>query len=151
MKCVLIVGSALLVAASFGLTLVAQAQECGGKKCDMAKTCDKDGDGKVSEAEKAEAKAACEAGKAPCEQELIAKFDKDGDGTLNDAEKEAAHDARKAEHHAAMIAKFDKDGDGKLSDAEKAEMDKGKKDHKGKCGQQGKCGSKNAPEATSAQ
>jgi len=151
MKSILMVGSAMLVAVSFGLPLEVQAQECGGKKCDMAKTCDKDGDGKVSEAEKAEAKTGCEARKAAHEKELLAKFDKDGDGKLNDAEKEAAHDVRKAEHHAAMIAKYDKDGDGQLNDAEKAEMDKAMGGHKGKCGQRGKCGSKAAPETAPAQ
>lgn len=47
-------------------------------------------------------------------KELVAKFDKDGDGKLNEAEVKAAREARQAE----MIKKFDKDGDGKLSPEE---------------------------------
>jgi len=57
--------------------------------------------------------------------EIIEKFDKDGDGKLNDDERKAARagreemmQARKAE----MLKKFDKDGDGKLSDEERAAM-----------------------------
>jgi Ca2+-binding EF-hand superfamily protein len=48
-------------------------------------------------------------------KEMIAKFDKDGDGKLNEEERKAAHAAMEKE----MLAKFDKDGDGKLSDEEK--------------------------------
>jgi hypothetical protein len=47
-------------------------------------------------------------------KELVAKFDKDGDGKLSDVEMKAARDARQAE----MLKKFDKDGDGKLSPEE---------------------------------
>ncbi len=55
--------------------------------------------------------------------EVIAKFDKDGDGKLNDEEREAAKagreemmEARKKE----MLEKFDKDGDGELNEEELA-------------------------------
>jgi hypothetical protein len=51
---------------------------------------------------------------------MIAKFDKDGDGKLNDEEREKA----KAERQAEMIKKFDTDGDGKLSEEERAKMPK---------------------------
>jgi Ca2+-binding EF-hand superfamily protein len=85
---------------------------------------DKDGDGKLNDAEKAAAR----------EAEMLKRFDKDGDGKLNDAEKTAAEtfkkemDARRAE----MIKKFDKDGDGKLSDDEKkAAHEAFKKSHEG--------------------
>ncbi len=50
--------------------------------------------------------------------EIIAKFDKDGDGKLNREEKKAAREARRAE----MVAKFDKDGDGELNTEEKAAL-----------------------------
>jgi len=59
--------------------------------------------------------------------EVIEKFDKDGDGKLNEEERQAARAAGKERMEAKrkeMIAKFDKDGDGELSDDEKAEMRK---------------------------
>jgi hypothetical protein len=50
--------------------------------------------------------------------ELIAKFDKDGDGKLNDDEK-AAMKAAMEERRKEMLTKFDKDGDGKLNEEER--------------------------------
>ena len=47
--------------------------------------------------------------------EMIAKFDKDGDGKLSAEERKALMEGRKAE----MLKKFDKDGDGKLSTEER--------------------------------
>lgn len=57
------------------------------------------------------------------------KFDKDGDGKLNDEEKAAYKAARDAEK-AAMLAKYDTNKDGKLDDAEKAAMKADKAKHK---------------------
>ena len=154
MRRVLIVAGALLVAVVFGSPLKTLAEDapaggCGkGSACDKCpktdkgetlKKFDKDADGKLSDAEKADMKAAWEAKRAERHKEILAKYDKDGDGTLSDEEKKAMHEARKAE----MQKKFDKDGDGKLSDEEKAEMDKAMKHHKGKGGR--RCGK--APEA----
>jgi Ca2+-binding EF-hand superfamily protein len=54
--------------------------------------------------------------------EILAKFDKDGDGKLNEEERaaaKAAGEAKMEERKKEMIAKFDKDGDGTLSDEEK--------------------------------
>lgn len=56
---------------------------------------------------------------------VIAKYDKDGDGRLNDEEKAALQADAKAmmeQKKAEFMAQFDKDGDGKLSDDEKAAM-----------------------------
>jgi len=47
-------------------------------------------------------------------KEMLAKFDKDGDGKLSPEEMKAAREARQAE----MLKKYDKDGDGKLSPEE---------------------------------
>jgi hypothetical protein len=61
----------------------------------------------------------------PIPPEIIAKFDKDGDGKLNKEEREAAKAAREEMMEARkkeMLAKFDKDGDGKLSDEEEEAM-----------------------------
>ena len=58
-------------------------------------------------------------------EEILKKFDKDGDGKLSQEERQAMREDRKAEieaRHADMIKKFDKDGDGKLSDEERAAM-----------------------------
>ena len=68
---------------------------------------------------------------------LIKKFDKDGDGKLNEEEKAemqkfieerrkngGAHGGRGNGKRKELIDKFDKDGDGKLSEEEKAEMQK---------------------------
>ena len=54
--------------------------------------------------------------------EVIAKFDTDGDGKLDETERKAAMEARKAEmkaHHEEMLAKYDTDKDGKLSKEER--------------------------------
>jgi Ca2+-binding EF-hand superfamily protein len=53
----------------------------------------------------------------------IAKFDTNGDGTLDATEREAmaaAHKDRKTARHAEMLAKFDIDKDGTLDDSERA-------------------------------
>lgn len=52
---------------------------------------------------------------------MIAEFDKDGDGKLNDEERAAAKEAMK-KRRAERLKKYDKDGDGKLNDEEKAAM-----------------------------
>jgi Ca2+-binding EF-hand superfamily protein len=54
-------------------------------------------------------------------QEFIKKYDKDGDGKLND-------DERKAMRDAFVLRRYDKDGDGKLNDEEKAAAEKGRKE-----------------------
>ena len=68
----------------------------------------------------------------PSREEMIKKFDKDGDGKLNDDEKAELRKAmaskggpggRRLPPH--LLKKFDKDGDGKLSEDERAELRKG--------------------------
>lgn len=54
--------------------------------------------------------------------EVIEKFDKDGDGQLNEEERKAAMEERRArmeERRKKMLAEFDKDGDGKLNEEER--------------------------------
>jgi len=58
-------------------------------------------------------------------KELIKKFDKDGDGELNEDEKAAMKTAMKKRHEAAkakMLELFDANNDGKLCEDEKAAM-----------------------------
>ena len=76
---------------------------------EMMKKFDKDGDGKLSDEEKAEIRKAMANRKPPAH--ILEKFDKDGDGKLSDDEK--------AEMRQEMMAKFDKDGDGKLNPEER--------------------------------
>ena len=92
-------------------------------KEEIIKKFDKDGDGKLSEEEKAEIRKSMANRKPPAH--IIEKFDKDGDGKLSDEER--------AEIRKEMMAKFDKDGDGKLSpDERKAAMEARSKLSQGK-------------------
>ncbi len=78
-------------------------------KEEIIKKFDKDGDGKLSEEEKAEIRKSMANRKPPAH--IIEKFDKDGDGKLSEEER--------AEIRKEMMAKFDKDGDGKLNPEER--------------------------------
>lgn len=50
---------------------------------------------------------------------IIAKFDADGDGKLNEEERKAAREAMKEHHRQKMLEKFDTNGDGQLSHDER--------------------------------
>ena len=111
---------------------------------EVMKKFDKDGDGKLSEDEKAEIRKAMASRGGPGGRRpppvLMKKFDKDGDGKLSEderAELRKAMEARKKE----FMAKFDKDGDGKLNEeerkaamAERAKFGKGGPEKEGKPG-----------------
>ena len=117
----------IILAASLGLaitgTLAAQDQNPNGPKrpfvrgmmfAHMLHQADTDGDGRLSEAERAAAKAKFQEHR----KEFVAKHDKDGDGTLNDAERAAAKEQIKSRFMEAKD-KFDTDGDGTLNEAER--------------------------------
>jgi hypothetical protein len=72
---------------------------------------DKNGDGKLDDAERAQMKAAWEAKRAERHKEALAKYDTNKDGKLDDAERTALRDDRLAQRFQAM----DKNGDGKLT------------------------------------
>ncbi len=64
-------------------------------------------------------------GDGPPPKELIQKFDKNGDGKLDDSERaqmKAAFEAKRAEHRKEMLAKYDTNKDGKLDAAERKVM-----------------------------
>lgn len=90
---------------------------------EVMKKFDKDGDGKLSDDEKAELRKAManrggpSGGRRPT-PELMKKFDKDGDGKLSEDEKAELRKAMEARRK-EFIAKFDKDGDGKLNEEER--------------------------------
>jgi Ca2+-binding EF-hand superfamily protein len=104
----------------------------------MMRRFDKDGDGKLDDAEKAEMEKH--------KKEILAKYDKDGDGQLGPEERKAFMDDRRKEMGAPggpgmpggpggpggenhprltpeerrkIMEKFDKDGDGKLNEEER--------------------------------
>ena len=86
---------------------------------ELIKRHDKNGDGRLDDAERVEAEKARElleknrdAGKF--REQLRKRFDQDGDGRLDDGERAAAEKFR-----AEQIKKFDQDGDGQLNDAER--------------------------------
>ena len=63
----------------------------------------------------------------PSREEVLKKFDKDGDGKLSEEEKgefakAMASRGRKLPPH--LMEKFDKDGDGKLNEEERADARK---------------------------
>jgi hypothetical protein len=64
----------------------------------------------------------------PRHEEILKRFDKNGDGKLDEDEKAAAkayhreHGGRREKFREQAMEKFDKNGDGKLDAAEKAEM-----------------------------
>ena len=93
----------------------------GGRKLPpfLMKKFDKDGDGKLSDEEKAEARKAMEARR----KEMIGKFDKDGDGKLNEEERKAAMAARPRPGEGGKP-----EGKGKKEEGDKKK--KGKKDKK---------------------
>lgn len=150
-----------LLATALGLTLtgalVAQDHNPGPRqhrgrpgaalRARMLDKFDTDKDGKLSEAERAAARARFQ----DLRGDIIDKFDTDGDGTLSETERAAIREqfqARRAELtakydadgdgilgpderkamwqgiHKQLLEKFDADGDGKLNEAErKAAMD----------------------------
>ncbi len=131
---------ALAVLFSLLATLPVAAQDAtpatGGEKQRAARErirqYDKDGNGKLSDEEKAAAKNYMreQGGGTERRKQALKRFDKDGDGKLNDAERAEAEKARgqmeanRDKRQAEILKRFDKDGDGKLNDAEKAEMEK---------------------------
>lgn len=59
--------------------------------------------------------------------DMLARFDKDGDGELNEEERQAAREAFRAEREARrqqfLLERYDADGDGVLSEAETKKME----------------------------
>ena len=73
---------------------------------EMLKKFDKDGNGELCEAERAEAKKAWEAKHKEMRAKMLEKFDADGDGELSEKERKAA----RAEWHKKHQAKGDDSG-----------------------------------------
>ena len=94
-------------------------------RAEAIKLFDKDGDGKLNDAERAAMREARQAKAEQMRKNLEKEFDKNGDGKLDDAERAALADAKKnrmEQFRKAREKAFDKDGDGKLNDAERKAM-----------------------------
>ncbi len=87
----------------------------GGCRGGMWKQFDADGDGMLSDAEKAKLKAAWAVRREARKKEMLAKYDKDGDGELSRDEKAEAWKAGSDEMRKKIFGKLDTSGDGKLS------------------------------------
>jgi Ca2+-binding EF-hand superfamily protein len=83
---------------------------------------DKNGDGKLDDQERADAKAAMQQGRsAKAERRhraMLKRYDKNGDGKLDEAERTAAFNDLSTRPR--FVKRFDRDGDGKLSAEELA-------------------------------
>ncbi len=121
---------------------------------EFLKRFDRDGDGRLNEREQAAAREAAQkiraqggggpqvgapqffGGNNEIPAAVLEKFDKDGDGKLNDKELAAAKKAQSGKRErmkqADVLKDFDKDGDGKLNDEEKAAARKAAKERKKK-------------------
>lgn len=103
-------------------------------KAAMLERFDTDGDGQLSEAERATAKESFKAQREQMKARLLERFDDNGDGELDEAEravlretvgpmlKERGKRGRPGQRHMHKIAleRFDANEDGQLDDAEKA-------------------------------
>lgn len=102
---------------------------------ELVKRYDKNGDGRLDEAEKAAAHAAMRTtgdGENGRRKMLLKRYDKNGDGRLDDAERAEAEKARAmverngggGKFREQMLKRFDRDGDGRLNEQEQAEAEK---------------------------
>ena len=107
-----------------------------GRKADVMAKFDVDGDGQLSESERAAAQAAGGERRkqaAAMKQEMLEKHDADGDGKLSDKERLTAFRARLAADatlNERVLAKHDTDKDGTLSDDELGKVRKKRGDDK---------------------
>jgi hypothetical protein len=96
----------------------ARAGGMAGRRASFMSKWDKDGDGKLSDAER-------EAMRESYRKRSMEKWDKDGDGKLSDEERQAMRKGRRGGMGEVMerwrLQTFDIDGDGKLNEAEEAE------------------------------
>lgn len=83
---------------------------------------DADGDGQLSDDERAAARAEWEARAEEFRQQLVRRYDTNGDGELSRDEREAARQEQREvrrEIRDRVVPQYDLDGDGELNDAER--------------------------------
>ncbi len=122
----LFAASALVLGCAAGIAAAGSGHGGGhSKRGQMMQKFDANGDGQLSDAERAAAKAAFSTKRAEHKAARLARFDTNRNGTLEPAEKRAAHDQRVGER----FAKLDANGDGAIT---LAEMKAAKAMHGGK-------------------
>jgi len=84
----------------------------------ILKEFDKDGDGKLSQEERAEMREIMRGRRAARHKEMLQRFDADGDGKLSDEERKLAHETILKE----MLLKYDANGNGELEPEERRAM-----------------------------
>ena len=130
MKTTRILLTGISIAMATSMTAYAQGNQRGqgkggqrkGPPPEMVKQFDKDGDGKLSEEERKEARAAMEKRREAGKAKMLERFDADGDGKLSDEERnkmKETMEAKRKEIHAAMLEKFDANGNGKIDQDER--------------------------------
>ena len=104
---------------------VAATRQRQERDAELLKRFDKNGDGKIDENEKADAKLEMlkdgdggRAGAGRLREQILKRFDKNKDGKLDENERAEALEALKT--NPRFIKRFDKNQDGKLDDAELA-------------------------------
>lgn len=104
---------ALLISAPLvaGAATYAAAQGSAPSRQTVIQKFDKNGDGKLDDAERADMKAALAAKRAAHRQAMLDKYDADKDGKLEPAERAAMRDDLLTQR----FQKMDANGDGKLS------------------------------------
>jgi len=90
---------------------------------------DKNADGKLDDAERADMKAAFAATRAEHHKEMLAKYDTNKDGKLDDAERAAMRDAKATERFKAMDT--NRDGKALARGVKAGAAQKGAFDHHG--------------------
>ncbi len=122
-----------------------QTRDGGASRADMVKKYDKDGDGKLDEAERntmrediTKNRGNAPGGRGPTREAMMKEFDTDGDGKLSDTERQVAMtemrkryqeqgvpgraggpNGRPQFNREELLKKHDKNGDGKLDDQER--------------------------------
>jgi Ca2+-binding EF-hand superfamily protein len=107
---------AISVLSLLGSVGVAAARDGRGgpKRDELRATFDRNQDGKLDDAERAEMMKAMQTRRAEHRQQMLAQFDSNRDGKLDDAEREKMIEQKSAEH----FKKLDANGDGSVSYAE---------------------------------
>jgi Ca2+-binding EF-hand superfamily protein len=111
LKLALLIAAPLAGAATFAAAQPGSGAPASGPPAALVQKFDKNGDGVLDDAERADMKAAFAAKRVERKKEMLAKYDTNGDGKLEPAERQVMRDDLLTKRFQAM----DKNGDGQLS------------------------------------